>query len=65
MDQLWASLDRDTQDYLVLLLDGAGAGLQRRPVILRAAENAGRAAAVAHRDAIILGDLRSNDMSPS
>jgi len=27
MDQLWASLDRDTQDYLVLLLDGAGAGL--------------------------------------
>lgn len=27
MDQLWAALDRDTQNYLVLLLDGAGVGL--------------------------------------
>lgn len=27
LDQLWASLDGDTQDYLVLLLDGAGVGL--------------------------------------
>lgn len=27
MDQIWASLDGDTQDYLVLLLDGAGEGL--------------------------------------
>lgn len=30
MDQLWASLDRDTQNYLVLLLDGAGVGLHNR-----------------------------------
>lgn len=27
MDQFWATLDRDTQDYLVLLLNNAGAGL--------------------------------------
>lgn len=27
LDQFWATLDRDTQDYLVLLLDGAGEGL--------------------------------------
>lgn len=30
MDQIWASLDRDTQDYLVLLLNGAGEGLHNR-----------------------------------
>lgn len=27
LDQFWASLDRETQDYLVLLLNGAGIGL--------------------------------------
>jgi len=27
LDQFWATLDRDTQDYLVLLLDAAGEGL--------------------------------------
>ena len=27
LDQFWATLDRDTQDYLVLLLQGAGEGL--------------------------------------
>jgi phospholipid/cholesterol/gamma-HCH transport system substrate-binding protein len=27
LDQFWATLDRDTQDYLVLLLNGAGVGL--------------------------------------
>jgi phospholipid/cholesterol/gamma-HCH transport system substrate-binding protein len=27
MDQIWASLDGDTQDYLVLLLDGVGEGV--------------------------------------
>ncbi len=30
MDQIWASLDRDTQDYLVLLLNGAGEGLHNK-----------------------------------
>jgi len=30
MDQILASLDRDTQDYLVLLLNGAGEGLNNR-----------------------------------
>ena len=30
MDQILASLDRDTQDYLVLLLNGAGEGLHNR-----------------------------------
>ncbi len=30
MDQILASLDRDTQDYLVLLLNGAGEGLNGR-----------------------------------
>lgn len=30
MDQILASLDRDTQDYLVLLLNGAGQGLDNR-----------------------------------
>ena len=30
MDQILASLDRDTQDYLVLLLSGAGEGLNGR-----------------------------------
>ena len=27
LEQFWATLDRDTQDYLVLLLNGAGVGL--------------------------------------
>lgn len=30
MDQIWSSLDRDTQDYLVLLLNGAGEGLHNK-----------------------------------
>ena len=30
MDQILASLDRDTQDYLVLLLNGAGEGLHNK-----------------------------------
>ncbi|MDQ5894020.1 MAG: hypothetical protein QG596_281 [Actinomycetota bacterium] len=30
MDQILASLDRDTQDYLVLLLNGAGEGLNQK-----------------------------------
>ncbi|MFA9399784.1 MAG: MlaD family protein [Acidobacteriota bacterium] len=30
LDQFWASLDVDTQDYLVLLLDGAGEGLNKK-----------------------------------
>jgi len=30
MDQILASLDRDTQDYLVLLLNGAGEGLNNK-----------------------------------
>lgn len=30
MDQILASLDRDTQDYLVLLLNGAGRGLDNK-----------------------------------
>ena len=30
LDQFWATLDKDTQDYLVLLLNGAGEGLDGR-----------------------------------
>ena len=30
LDQFWASLDVDTQDYLVLLLNGAGEGLNNK-----------------------------------
>lgn len=30
LDQFWASLDADTQDYLVLLLNGAGEGLNKK-----------------------------------